>query len=319
MITTRDITFEEKLDWDALLKESATATFFQTKEWMQLWLKHFPHTYRLQGVFDGKDLIGIIPFLKTQAGQEFIGLAPVLGKELVSDFGDIITKTSYERIVWQEVLVKIKSQISNIKNGPVAFNFIRENSPSFDILKQSGGILEVADVAPFIELPKSWDEYLLSLDRHDRHELRRKMRKLEAEGATTRQGSPAKKEIDDFFRLVSLSSEQKRDFLTDQMKAFFTEMIGQFYALGIVRLIFLDLGGISIASILTFEYHNEVLLYNSGFDPNYIRLSPGFILNAYAIKDAIGKENKRFDFLRGGERYKYDLGAQERKLYKITF
>ena len=34
-------------------------------------------------------------------------------------------------------------------------------------------------------------------------------------------------------------------------------------------------------------------------------------------KDAIESGKKKYDFLRGGERYKYELGAKDLQLYKI--
>jgi len=41
------------------------------------------------------------------------------------------------------------------------------------------------------------------------------------------------------------------------------------------------------------------------------------LLHAYKIKDAIEKRKKTYDFMRGTERYKYDLGGKDMKLYKI--
>ena len=37
-----------------------------------------------------------------------------------------------------------------------------------------------------------------------------------------------------------------------------------------------------------------------------------------AIKNAIEAGKATFDFLRGGERYKYELGAEDRYVYRLT-
>ena len=42
-------------------------------------------------------------------------------------------------------------------------------------------------------------------------------------------------------------------------------------------------------------------------------------MNALLIKEAIDKGIKVFDFLRGNERYKYDLGAKDVQLFRIKF
>ena len=81
---------------------------------------------------------------------------------------------------------------------------------------------------------------------------------------------------------------------------------------------FAKLGEVKIASVLAFKHQENILLYNSGFDPQYGRLSPGLILKAYLIKRAIERKFKIFDFLRGGERYKFELGAIGVKLYQFS-
>lgn len=316
MISCKKIQLREDSYWGDLIKSSQTATFFQTKEWVSLWSKHFDKEVLILGIFDDNKLIGIAPLSRKNNSISLFGLDPVLGEELVSDFGDIVSKTSYEKIVWKEVLANLKSQISNIK---INLNFIREDSPSFKILQALGGRIEEIDVAPYIDLPKTWDEYLLSLDRHSRHELRRKIRKMENEEAFKVCYKGDSTDIGEFFRLMVLSNEQKRNFLSPDMKKFFEDIFTVFYPLKMMQLCFLKLSGKNIASILLFIFKNEYLLYNSGFDPTYSSLSPGLLLKTYAIKHAVEEGIARFDFLRGEERYKYDLGGRERKLYRISF
>jgi CelD/BcsL family acetyltransferase involved in cellulose biosynthesis len=315
MLSLKQITFEDNIDWNGLINQSTTATFFQTKEWLSLWVKHFDGETVILGVFDNDELIGISPFLLSKDSIQFLGTSAVLGKELVSDFGDIIAKTSCEKAICQEILANLKSKFPNSK---IQLDFIREESPTFQILKELGGKEERIEVSPYIHLPKTWDEYLLLLDRHDRHELRRKMRKLESENAFKTCFSEDKKEIDEFFRLMALSNEQKRDFLSHEMVAFMRDVITTLYKRNELAMCFLKKDDIYIAAAIVFLFNNQVLLYNSGFDPQYSYLSPGLILKSYMIRQAIEDGKSRFDFLRGAERYKYDLGAKERKLYKIT-
>ena len=310
MIICKEISLSDDMPWDGLAEKSSTATFFQTQDWLTLWLKHFPIKEKILGVFDGEELIGIAPFSIDNQKIDLLGVTKVVGGELVSDFGDIIAKTSYEKNVWEEVLAKCKVQSAKCK---IELDFIREDSPSFGILQELGGKAEEIDVAPYIDLPKSWEDYLASLGRHNRHELRRKMRKLG--NATVMRGNLS--DIDEFFRLMTLGNEQKRNFLKPDIKGFFQDVITLFSPKDMLEISFLEYEGRKIATTLYFVFKGEVLLYNSGFDPKYSHLSPGLILKAYAIKEAIEKGRKRFDFLRGGERYKYDLGGKERKLYTI--
>jgi len=72
------------------------------------------------------------------------------------------------------------------------------------------------------------------------------------------------------------------------------------------------------AAVLCFESEQELLLYNSGYDPAFAPLSVGFVSKALTLKRAIEEGKQRFDFLRGAEPYKYDLGAQDLKVYRLV-
>lgn len=313
MFSLHEIKLQDESNWDNLVMYSATATFFQNKEWLILWLKHFPVDHTIIGVYEGQESIGIVPLNFANDKVNLLGVTPVLNGELVSDFGDIITKKGREKEVW-EMLLGNRQQATG--NRVLEFNFIREDSPSLDILRTLGGTTEEVDKAPYLDLPKTWEEYLECLDRHNRHELKRKMRKIENEDVQIVTSSGSLEDINELFRLMILSDEKRR-FLSEEMKAYFQDLIISCYKNKYAELMFMQKDHINIAATLSFHYRDDVLLYNSGFDPQYGYLSAGLILKAHLIKRAIEQNKKRFDFLRGNERYKYDLGGKERKLYKI--
>ena len=69
--------------------------------------------------------------------------------------------------------------------------------------------------------------------------------------------------------------------------------------------------------MLGFLYHDHLLIYNSGYDPQaYADLSPGIVLTSYTIQDAIGRGVQVFDFLQGDEAYKYRFGATDTVVYR---
>lgn len=312
MLTVKEIKLEGDFSWDGLIKESSTASFFQTKEWLKVWVKHFRGLPKILAVYEGDKLIGIVPLDISGGKVNFLGLNGVLGGQQVSDFGDIIAVSGREKEIWEKVLKEFKTE-------KLEFDFIRENSPSFKILQGSSTKVQEIDAAPYIELPDTWDEYLSALGRHDRHELRRKIRRGEEEGVTLSEFSGKSQECELFLQLMAQSSEQKKDFLSVQMESFFTDVINTFWEKKMLSLTFLKLAEKTIAAAMTFLFKNEILLYNSGLNKEFMHLSPGLILTANLIQNAIEKGRKRFDFLRGKERYKYDLGGKERKLYKITY
>lgn len=316
MLTIKEIKLKDNVDWDELIKESFTATFFQTKEWLELWIKYWGKTGKavIYAVFDNEELIGVAPLYQTVDTINILGAPDPSTDGSFSDFGDIIIESGREKEVWENL-----ARQCLVDSQGIALNFIREDSPSFEILKNLGGKAEEIEVAPYINLPKTWEEYLLTLDRHDRHEIRRKMRKAADAGVIKVCDDINTENINDFFRLMTVSDENKKKFLSIEIKKFLSEMILKLGAKKLLNLCFLRYNNENIASILLLQQKNEVLLYNSGFDLKYSYLSPGLILNVLAIKQAIEEGKDRFDFLRGGEKYKYDLGGVKRNLYKISF
>jgi CelD/BcsL family acetyltransferase involved in cellulose biosynthesis len=247
---------------------------------------------------------------------EFAGTSFVAGENIVTDYADIIAKENDYKLVWREILDELKNN-DKYKNKNINLSFIRQDSPSFKILSEHTKLIKEIDTAPYIDLPKTWEEYLTGLGRKARHELKRKIRRLENENAFKVCFEGDARDFDEFLRLMKLSSEKKSGFLSEEMELFFRNLLMHLLKEKLASLCFLKIEDINIAAIITFQYKDEVLLYNSGYDPNYRHLSPGLLLKAYAIKKAIEQGAKKFDFLRGNERYKYDLGAKDNKLYEF--
>lgn len=172
------------------------------------------------------------------------------------------------------------------------------------------------DVAAVLELPVSFDEYLVSIGKRERHELRRKRRRYEAVV-----GSLELVHVDDdgevfdqFAALHRRSGGDKGAFMTAQMERYF----GSLFTLpgwGIDTLIGED--GRVVAASFGYRDEDGYYLYNSAFDPDLGHTSPGQVMLGLMIERAISEGCSVFDFLKGDETYKFRLGAIERPLYDI--
>ena len=162
---------------------------------------------------------------------------------------------------------------------------------------------------------------MASLAKKHRHELRRKIRKLEAAGearqVTVTDAQGLEEEMEDFLRLMGGTSEDKAAFLTPERRRFFHLLAKRAADRGALKLSFLEVDGERLAACLIFDYAGVFMLYNSGYDPARSDLSVGLINKAFAIREAIGFGRRRFDFLKGAERYKYSLGGRDRAIYRI--
>jgi CelD/BcsL family acetyltransferase involved in cellulose biosynthesis len=100
--------------------------------------------------------------------------------------------------------------------------------------------------------------------------------------------------------------------MTPRMEDFFREMAVALATQGHARLYEVTADGRSVAALLAFVSGDELLLYNSGYDPEYAHASVGLVSKAMAMQRSVEDGLTVFDFLRGAEPYKYDLGGQDR-------
>ncbi len=107
-------------------------------------------------------------------------------------------------------------------------------------------------------------------------------------------------------------------FMNQKRKRFFLEMARIFLQKEWLELLFLEANDAKLAALLNFKYRDIVYVYNSGYDPEFSRWSPGWVLISYSIQYAIEGGIKNYDFLRGNESYKYRFGAKDFEVYRYT-
>jgi CelD/BcsL family acetyltransferase involved in cellulose biosynthesis len=109
----------------------------------------------------------------------------------------------------------------------------------------------------------------------------------------------------------------KGHFMRPEIATFFERIARAFMPLEWLRMDFLEIADRAIASTFGFVLDDVFYLYNSAYEPDAARLSPGLMLVSELVKESIEKGLKRFDFLRGPERYKYQLGSQALPLNNV--
>jgi CelD/BcsL family acetyltransferase involved in cellulose biosynthesis len=183
--------------------------------------------------------------------------------------------------------------------------------------------VELEERCPVLTLPASWDAYLASLSGKHRHELTRKIRRFEREVPDGRvvvveRADEVAARLGDFLALHRASRVGKAKFMDARMETFFRAAIPALAARDGVRLWLLHAGHEPIAAFICLEWDDTVGLYNSGFAPARAALSPGLVLLAHVIRDAIVRRRARFDFLRGEERYKLEFEPALEDVYRVT-
>ena len=303
--------------WHEMLERRAGSTLFLTPEWQGTWWEQFgdPNTELcLLTVGPEQHPLGIAPLMLRDDTMTFLGDTDLFDYH---DFIDVEPGFHQELV---ECLADEEWRTMDLRSLPSSSPALRELPGAFGAMGCTVTI-EEEDVVPGADLPGTWDEYVAGLRKKDRHELRRKLRRLQAAGAvvmTEAGGSDLDADFALFHELMTESREEKRDFMLPEREAFFRKVVEWTHEAGYLRLFFLELDGERVAVTLAFDYGGRRLLYNSGYRLAHASLSVGLMLKAMCIEDAIERRLTYFDFLRGPEPYKYHLGGHDERIYRMV-
>ena len=308
-------------EWQSILSASDHNNIFLTPYWQEAWWESMGaagQELRIVKLSDGESAIGIAPLMKSQ------GLVTFLGSTDLWDMHDFIVVRGRE----QDFYGGLVDYLDTEEWSEVRLESLPEGSHTLSHLPalalDRGYRVERTeeDTLMGVSLPGTWDEYLTGLRKKDRHELRRKLRRLQETVdfqihrlSDTREVAEA---MDEFLHLMGQSREEKSHFLTDERYAFFREISPRMAERGLLHLFFLEVEGVRTAATVCFDYNNVWSLYNSGHNTDYAALGTSFLLKALCLKDAIGEGKNYFDLLRGTEQYKHHLGATGRELYTLS-
>lgn len=308
-------------EWSGLLEQVARPIPFATPAWQRVWLKHFQNgrDVRVITARDGERLVGVAPMLVDGTRAEFVG------NYSICDYMDAVVTPGFESAFFPLVL----GSLADAGVTELDLRGLLPTSPSLE------GIIAAAPAAgyavtredealsPAVELPATWDDYLNTLSKKDRHELRRKLRRLESGGGNVEvrvitEAEEACARLDTLFNLMRISNHHKEEFLARPgMEAFFREMTAVMASEGMLRFYFLTFDGEAVASVLNFDVGGRLFMYNSGYDPQYAHYAVGLMSKTLLIRDAIESGRTCVDFMRGDESYKYDLGGRNQQVYRL--
>ena len=350
-------------EWEELLGRAASDVVFITWQWQRLWWGHFgaPASPASAGTdaFEGREscklhllairaeegaLVGIAPLfieskplpprkeyvrgeLRPEGEGAPVRTVRIVGGIDIADYLDIIAPRERMAEVWALVLDYLMERRDEW--DVIDFHSLPEFSPSREVLPRLaserglGAHVFPEDVSPVLALPGDWETYLMSLRKKDRHELRRKVRKLEGRDdvhwslVPPRDADAMTLGMHTFLDLHRMSGTDKADFMDSYMADFFIKMASELSETGWLDLAILEVNKQPASAYLSFGYGDRLYLYNSGYSQEFAAYSAGVALLAYRIHKAILQGFRHFDFLRGGEPYKYDFGAKETYVYRV--
>lgn len=319
-------------EWNDLLLYSATHVPFLRHEYLSSWWRTLGggewsqgELFLVTGRLAGGELCGIAPlfFTKNREGEAALML---LGSIEISDYLDVIACPEYLDGFIEKLLALLDGRQSPPWEVLDWYNLL-ENTPTLAALERATRLMgwtcqqERLLPAPSVYLPGDWEVYLATLDKKQRHEIRRKIRRAENNSKPIHwylvaDGSKLDAELDEFLELMAYD-QQKNVFLTEAMRLQMRAVAHAAHNNGWLQLAFLEVGGEKAAGYLNFDYLNRIWVYNSGINYRFQNISPGWVLLSYLLQWANENQRTAFDFMRGEEDYKYRFGGVNRYVARV--
>lgn len=311
--------------WNALLKESISDTPFSRYEYQRLWWEH-----RGGGEWQDARLV----LVTAHEDEKLIGIAPLFMAEYenqpalllngsieISDYLDLIVRADDHARFLSGLLDFLASHLADGWSRLDWYN-LPDDSPTLAALKAESAHRgwthheEVYRPTPRIALNGDFDEYLSRVEKKQRHEIRRKMRRAAESELNVRfvlvdPSTDIEPELDTFFDLM-VHDPGKADFLHPAMREQMSAILHAAHKEGYLWLGFLEIDGVKTASSLNFDYNGKLWGYNSGVSRAHMELSPGWVLLSHIIQWCCENKRHEFDFMRGDEEYKYRFGGVNR-------
>jgi len=314
----------QRRDWSDLVRSDPAGTIFHTPDFLKLYWEEFgeepEHLLLAFGEQGGAQV--------ASAAFELIGdTLRFLGGTEVTDFmgpvGAPEARAGFANGLWAGLLARDDWRAADLRGLP-------DDSPWLSELREAaarhGLAVEEAEdqngVAPILELPPTWDDYLLQIPSKLRHEIRRKAKKLEGETGPFTVETATEETLlpllDRFVELHRMSEGPKGVFMVPGMEIFFRRLGHTFCERGVFRLSFIRVRDELAAGTIGFSFKDTYSLYNSAFDRKWQQLAPGMVLVAEDIRQAIEEGCAVFDFLKGDYAYKYRFGARKRPVKRLV-
>ncbi|MBI4478309.1 MAG: GNAT family N-acetyltransferase [Acidobacteria bacterium] len=311
--------------WNDLVERAGVPHPFMRHEWIRTWWECFGGDRRLHILIvrSGDRLTAIAPLMKERVRMYGVPIRRIgfLQNDHTPRADFIVAerpRESYEAI-WKALLddreqwdvVQLNQLVADSPTRDEAFRWANRHDLATGVWR--------CEASPYLALAGSWDQFRRGLTAKLRQNFRNRDARLRRMGEpaleTIAERTAIQRALDDAIRLEA--SGWKRETSTAigsdlAVQRFYTTLADRAAEAGWVRLLFLTVGGVRIATAYAAAYRNRLFLLKTGYDPAYASCAPFRMLTSLAIEQAFADEVAEFDFMGGAEAWKLEWTSSTR-------
>lgn len=316
-------------DWNRLAGDVP----FRQYEWLETWWRHYRtpamQPFLLTARNDDGELIGLAPW--------YMAMSPLAGRvvrflgsgEVCSDYLTLLAADGDREAVARAFAGWLATEgrgswdlihLDGIAQDDVATDTLVAE------LASRGHEIHLRQIASAwrIALPGTWAEYVSQLSRTRRERVKQLGRNLFDTGRAVSRFATTDVELEVGWKILIDLHQRRRQslgepgcFASPRYAAFHADAARQMFALGQLRLHWIELDGWPVAVEYGLTGGQTVYYYQTGLDPTVIDERPGWLNLIGSIRAAIEGGCVTFDFLRGDEAYKASWRGQALPLREI--
>ncbi len=323
-LTVEAVTTAEALEalapaWTDLWQRASDATPFQAPAWLIPWWRHIGQGELLALCAWADDaLVGLLPAYVCHEPSERKLLPLGIG---ISDWLDALAAPGREREVGAALLSAIAQRVECFDVcdlRPLATQSCLLDADPAGLVDERVTL----EPRPRLCLPAAGAEFRSVLPKAMRQNLSYYRRRADKHGRLSFESAARPDSLAELLQaLYDLHGARwRREGLTGVLadpavRAFHLEAAAQLFDRGVLRLYGLRLDERIAAAAYGFLAKGRFCLYLTGFDPDLASLGLGTLIIGHALEQVVLEGAQEFDFLRGGEAYKYRWGATDRPSY----
>ena len=282
-------------------------TVFQTAEYRKIYARLFGRGKRFHAVETARNGVWL------QSRGLALRRLEFWGQGIADCGGASIENPDNLGILWESA-----RKLAQAHQGAILAS-LRADSPLIAPAQSDGWQVEAAEVCPTLCFPDSFEEYVKSLGKNMREQIKRYPRRLAKQFSVEYEMAQTPSQAEEFCsQLFELHGKRWRArgqtgvLALPSRRRFHREVCHKFLDNDWLRLWRLKCDGRAACVLLSYFWGGKYWFFIGGFEPELMRWSVGTCLFARVFESAIEEGATEFDFLRGAEDYKYRFGAVDR-------